>query len=92
LEGNGAIFPLLPNFGCVSFFLASLGVFESINLCVVKHVEFVKKLKEIKDLHKKILLVLQIENLSRLLLKVMLVDMKTNSLSIIVIFILNVFA
>jgi hypothetical protein len=35
-----ATFPLLPIFGCVSFFLASLGVFENIDLCVVKHVEF----------------------------------------------------
>jgi len=75
------------------FFLASLGVFENIDLCVVKHVKFkCDKTKGIKDLHKKIWSVLQIENLSRFLVKVMLVDLKTNSLSIIMILVLNVFA
>jgi hypothetical protein len=81
-----------PCFGCVSLFFASLSVFENIDLCVVEEVEVeCKKLKRIKDLHNKIWRILASGRPIKTIVKV-LVDMETNSLNIILIPILNVFA
>ncbi len=80
-----------PCFGCVSLLFASLSVFENIDLCVVEVEVERKKLKKIKDLHNKIWSILAGRRLVKTIMKV-LVDMKINSLSIIPIPILNVFA
>jgi hypothetical protein len=81
-----------PCFDCVSFFFTSLSVFENIDLCVVEEVEVeCKKLRRIKYLHNKIWTILASGRLVKIIVKV-LVDMETNSLSIIFIHILNVFA
>jgi hypothetical protein len=81
-----------PCLGCVSLFFARLNVFENIDLCVIEEVEVeCKKLKRIKNLHNKIWSILASRKLVKTIVKV-LVDMKINSLSIILIPILNVFA
>jgi hypothetical protein len=54
LHGNGATFSFLPIFSVYHFSFQVWMFFENTNLYVVKEVNVrLKKLKEIKDLHKK---------------------------------------
>jgi len=76
---------------CITFF-ASLSVFENIDLCMVEEVEVeCKKFLKIKDLYNKIWSIFASKRFVKTIVKV-LVDMKINSLNIIPISILNVFA